>query len=56
MGDPLYPDGDRWERLAADPRVARLLLRVQWLKLGSGLIALAIIAAIAIVWRWGAMS
>ncbi len=52
MGDPLYHgDGGR-ERLIADPDAAPALRRVQWLKLASGLAALAIIAAIWIVWRW----
>ena len=52
MSDPLYHNDRRQRRLLADPRVVALLARVQWLKLATGLIALAIIAAIWIVWRW----
>ena len=52
MGDPLYRDDRGRERLFADPRVRPALLRVQWLKIASGLVALGIIAAIWIVWRW----
>jgi hypothetical protein len=52
MGDPLYRGDDGKDRLFSDPRVRPVLLRVQWLKIASGLIALGIIAAIWIVWRW----
>ena len=52
MGDPLYRDDRGRERLFADPRVRPAFLRVQWLKIASGLVALAAIAAIWIVWRW----
>jgi hypothetical protein len=51
MSDPLYHDEAGQKRLLADPKIVALLTRVQWLKLASGLIALAIIAAIWIVWR-----
>jgi hypothetical protein len=52
MSDPLYHDEAGHKRLLADPKVVALLTRVQWLKLASGLVALAIMAAIWIVWRW----
>jgi len=52
MGDPLYHDQSGEKRLIADTRVAAILMRVQWLKLASGLVALALIAAVWIVWRW----
>ncbi len=52
MRDPLYQDERRLDRLAADDRVAPAIRRLQWLKLASGLIALGLIAAIWIVWRW----
>jgi hypothetical protein len=52
MRDPLYQDEKRLDRLAADDRVAPVIWRLQWLKLASGLIALGLIAAIWIVWRW----
>jgi hypothetical protein len=56
MGDdPLYHDDDARERLIADPRLATVLKRLHWLKIASGFIALGIIAAIWIVWRWGGM-
>jgi hypothetical protein len=29
------------------------IMRLQWLKLASGAIALALIGAILLVWRWG---
>ena len=52
MGDdPLYHDDRARERLIADPRLATVLKRVHWLKIASGLIAFAIIAAIWIAWR-----
>jgi len=56
MGDdPLYPDDRRRERLIADPRLATPLNRVHRIKIASGFIALVLIAAIWIVWRWSAM-
>jgi hypothetical protein len=50
--DPLYHDDDAARRLAADRRVTALLARLQWLKLVSGALALALIAAIWLVWRY----
>jgi len=56
MGDdPLYPDDRRRGRLIADPRLVTPLNRVHRLKIASGFIALVLIAAIWIVWRWSAM-
>ena len=52
MADPLNHDDKRRERLIADPQMAQALMRVQRLKIASGVIALGIIAAILIVWRW----
>jgi hypothetical protein len=52
MRDPWSRNEEPLNRLAADDRVAPALMRLQWLKLASGLIALALIAAIWIVWRW----
>ena len=56
MGDdPLYHDDRRRERLIDDLSLATALKRVYGLKVASGVIALAIIAAIWIVWRGYAM-
>lgn len=52
MRDPLYQDEQRLDRLAADERVTPAIVRLQWLKLATGLIALALVAAIWVVWRW----
>ena len=46
------PGDGHIERLAADKRAMAAVRRMHWLKLASGLIALALIAAIWIVWRW----
>jgi hypothetical protein len=50
--DPLYQGENEGRRLAKDSRVAALLRRLQWLKLASGLVALGIIGAIWVTWRW----
>jgi hypothetical protein len=50
MSDPFFQHDDR--RLLADRRMARILLAVQWLKIATGLVALALVAAIWAVWRW----
>jgi hypothetical protein len=56
MGDdPLYHDDRARARLISDPRLATAFKRVHWLKIASGLIALAIIAAIWIAWRSSGM-
>jgi hypothetical protein len=51
--DPLYHDEAGEARLAADPPIRALLTRLQWLKLATGLAALALLGAIWLVWRWG---
>ena len=53
MRDPWYRNEEPLDRLAADERVAPAIRRLQWLKLASGLIALALIAAIWINWHQG---
>lgn len=50
MADPFFRHDDR--PLLADRHVARLLLRLQWMKIASASIALALIAAIWAFWRW----
>ena len=52
MRDPWYRNEEPLDRLAADERVRPVITRLQWLKLASGLLALGLIAAIWIVWRW----
>jgi hypothetical protein len=52
MRDPLYHGDEHLERIAADKRAMAAVRRMHWLKAVSGLIALALIAAIWIVWRW----
>jgi hypothetical protein len=52
MGDPLYHDDEGRRRLLSDPGVGPVVRRVHRLKVVSGLVALALIAAIWIVWRW----
>lgn len=51
MRDPLYHDPDEAKRLSADQPAMRILMRVQWLKLATG--ALALLGAVWIVWQWG---
>ena len=53
MRDPLYQDDRAETRLYADDRMRRMLMRMQWLKLATGLVALALVGAVWIVWRWG---
>jgi hypothetical protein len=52
MRDPLYHDDKRHDRVPEDASVAAAVARLQWLKLASGLIALVLIVAIWLVWRW----
>ena len=52
MSDPLYQDQDEEKRLATDPRAMAAFRRMQWLKLATGLLALGVIAAIWVTWRW----
>ncbi len=54
MSDPLFQDDRHVEGIASDQRAMAAVRRMHWLKLVSGLIALALIAAIWIVWRWPA--
>jgi hypothetical protein len=51
--DPLYHDARRGSDLDRDQAFARQVARLHRLKLASGLIALALVAAIWLVWRWG---
>jgi hypothetical protein len=53
MRDPLYQGDNDDRRLASDPGAMAALWRVHRLKIASGLIALALIAAIWWVWRFG---
>ncbi len=53
MKDPFHHDTTSQERLAADSHVSAVVTRLQWLKLATGLIALALIGAIWVLWRWG---
>ena len=52
MRDPLYQDDNDERRPAADKDALAALWRVHRLKLATGLIALGLIVAIWIVWRW----
>jgi hypothetical protein len=52
MRDPLYHEETRLDRLAAADRVLPAIRRLQWLKLATGLVALALVVAIWLVWRW----
>jgi hypothetical protein len=51
--DPLFHDDKPVERAAGDPNTRSRLVRMQWLKLVSGGLALALLAAIWLVWRFG---
>jgi hypothetical protein len=53
MRDPLDHDEARFRRMAADDEIVAAARRMQWLKLATGVIALAIIGAILLTWRWG---
>ena len=52
-GDPLYQDEDQFKRMAANPQIMNRLRRLQGLKFVTGLIALVLIAAIWLNWRFG---
>ena len=52
MRDPLFRDDTRHDRRPEDDSVAAAVMRLQWLKIASSLIALALIVAIWIVWGW----
>jgi hypothetical protein len=51
MRDPLYHSDHAPRR--PDDRMLAAITRMQWLKVASGAIALALIGAIWLVWRWG---
>jgi len=53
MGDPLFHDEERYRQMAADPQIIAKASRLQWIKLTTGLAALALIAAIWLTWRLG---
>jgi hypothetical protein len=53
MSDPLFHDPGRDDRIAADPDARPAALRMQWLKLATGVLALVLLLAIWLVWRWG---
>ena len=52
-GDPLYHGVRRSADLGRDEAFARQIARLHRLKVATGVIALAIVAAIWLVWRWG---
>ncbi|HXF87350.1 MAG TPA: hypothetical protein VNK48_03215 [Xanthobacteraceae bacterium] len=52
MGDPLYHDEVQAERMANDPQIVATVARTQRIKAAIGLAALALLAAIWLVWRW----
>jgi hypothetical protein len=51
--DPLYHDERQFERMAGDPQIMQRILRLQWVKFATGLVALALIIAIWLNWRVG---
>ena len=51
--DPLYHDERQFERMAGNPQIMQRLMRLQWAKLLTGLVALALIVAIWLNWRMG---
>ena len=51
MRDPLYHD-ERTPR-RPDKHTLAAITRVQWLKIASGVLALALIGAVWLVWRLG---
>jgi hypothetical protein len=51
--DPLFHDEHQFERMTGDPQIMATLSRSQWIKAAIGLAALALIAAIWLVWRFG---
>jgi len=50
--DPLFRDERQFERMAGDPQIMQRM-RLVWPRLAAGLIALALIAAIWLTWRFG---
>jgi hypothetical protein len=54
MKDPLYTESDdQTERLAADKTAMLFAQWIVWLKIATGFLALALIAAIWLFWRFG---
>ena len=51
--DPLYQDQQQDENMANDPQIMAKFSLLQWAKFATGLLALALIGAIWIVWRSG---
>ncbi len=51
--DPLFHDERPVEKAASDPQALRGLIRMQWLKLATGGLALLLILAIGLFWRFG---
>ena len=49
--DPLYRDQQQDENMANDPQIMAKVTLLQWVKFAIGLLALALIGAIWIVWR-----
>ena len=55
MRDPFAHDANetRDSRLARDPQVTGIASRLMWLRVASGVVALALVAAVWLTWRWG---
>lgn len=53
MADPLYHDEAQAERMANDPQIVATIQRARRIKTAIGLVSLALIAAIWMVWRFG---
>jgi hypothetical protein len=53
MSDPFFHDEKSYRRMADNPQLMAKISVSHWLKLGSGLAALALIAAIWLNWRFG---
>lgn len=54
MKDPLYTETEeQTERLAADKAAMAFARRIIWLKMATGALALSLIVAIWLVWRFG---
>ena len=51
--DPLYQDQQQYERMASDPQIMAKVALLQWAKFATGLVALVLIGAIWLVWRFG---
>jgi hypothetical protein len=51
--DPLYHDERQFERIGSDPQLMQRMARLQWAKVATGAVALALIVAIWLTWRFG---